>query len=535
MKRIAIAACVAAAAAATAVSATASASPAGTLCVGRAHGCYATIQPAVDAAHDGDTILIAPGTYPGGITVPLSVTIVGAGAGSTIIKGGGPVLTLGIAGGASEPTISLAGVTVTGGVTTGDGNVTFVGTGGGVRIPGSATGIGATVTIRSSVITGNRASGSTTVDGNEPCPGGGACPFAAGFGGGIADIGRLTLINTIVSNNIAGDGLASSAAGGGIWTATNGGAGALTLINSSVTGNSAIASAPNGQFAEGGGIQVQDGEAFTLTNSVVSSNTASVSSSYPSGVEVNATTGGIHIGGSGSATIQGSRISGNVASASSPGAPEANTAALGVGFGECVCGQTLVLKDSVISRNRTIAVGGDGSFAANVLEIDTPATISNTAIIHNSVAVTSQTGAAFAAGAIFTFDAESQPVVFRNSVISGNTLRASTSTGPASVQGGALNNAGSLELHSVLVSSNRGNATGTSGSAAGGGIWNGQALGPDGPTPSLLLDRTTVIGNVLGASLGLPVQGGGVFTAGFPISLVNSLIAHNVPDNCVGC
>jgi hypothetical protein len=58
---------------------------------------------------------------------------------------------------------------------------------------------------------------------------------------------------------------------------------------------------------------------------------------------------------------------------------------------------------------------------------------------------------------------------------------------------------------------------------------------PDGPTPHLVLDNTTVILNALSASDGLPVEGGGVFTSGFPITLGNSLIAHNAPDQCVGC
>ena len=95
-----------------------------------------TIQTAVNAAHDGDTIAIAPGTYPGGVTIDVSVTVVGAGAASTIIKGGGPVLTLGVPGAPNPPTISITGVTVTGGVASGNGDVTFVGLGGGVSIPG---------------------------------------------------------------------------------------------------------------------------------------------------------------------------------------------------------------------------------------------------------------------------------------------------------------------------------------------------------------------------------------------------------------
>ena len=106
--------------------------------------------------------MIAPGRFAGGVTVDVSVAIVGAGAGSTIIKGGGPVLTIGVFGAATEPTVSITGVTITGGVATStpapDGPMTFVARGGGVFIPGSAGGVGATVTIRNSLITGNRAS-----------------------------------------------------------------------------------------------------------------------------------------------------------------------------------------------------------------------------------------------------------------------------------------------------------------------------------------------------------------------------------------
>ena len=175
-----------------------------------------------------------------------------------------------------------------------------------------------------------------------------------------------------------------------------------------MTGNRSSVSAPNGRFAEGAGIFVQDGEAFTVINSTVSNNTSSVVSSYSGDVGVNAETGGIHIGGLGSATIKGSRIIGNTASVSSVGgAPQAYAAALGEGFSQfCVCGQTLVLKDTIIRGNRTIASGGDGSLAGNVLEIDGPAEISGTVISGNSIAVTSSTGFAYTGGAFFAFDSE---------------------------------------------------------------------------------------------------------------------------------
>src|SRR4051794_34834980 len=55
-------------------------------------GCpYTQLAPAVAAAHSGDQIKLGPGTYAGGIAINLSVNLVGAGAGKTVIRGGGPV------------------------------------------------------------------------------------------------------------------------------------------------------------------------------------------------------------------------------------------------------------------------------------------------------------------------------------------------------------------------------------------------------------------------------------------------------------
>src|SRR5436190_22955670 len=75
-------------------------------------GCaFSQIAPALAAAKNGDTIVIAAGTYTGGLTVDVSVKLIGAGAGQTIISGGGPVVTIGVAGAASEPAVSIDGAT----------------------------------------------------------------------------------------------------------------------------------------------------------------------------------------------------------------------------------------------------------------------------------------------------------------------------------------------------------------------------------------------------------------------------------------
>jgi hypothetical protein len=518
-----------------------------TLCVGGT-GCYQTLQGAFDAAHDGDTVRIAAGTFAGGATVDKSITIVGAGASRTVLKGGSPVLTFGVAfsPNADKLRVSLSGVTVTGGLVTSaptpDGPISFVAVGAGIRIPsGPAPTVGATVTIRDSVITGNRATPTTTVDSGDPCPGNTDCPHAEALGAGIMDVGRLTLINSVVSDNVAGGGVTSDARGGGIWTATNSGPGSLTLVDSTVSGNRAAVADPYGRFAEGGGIEVQDGEAFVVRNTRVSDNTASVTSSFPEGVELFANSGGIHIGGSGSAAIAGSRIEGNVAVVDDPADSfGAADAALSEGaftfFG--VGSQTFDLHDTVVRGNRTItnAASSDQGPSGGIFEIDGQASVSGLTLTENTTTVTGHSGSAAALGTFFAFDQASEPIVVSNSVVRGNTVTANAAAGPARIEGAGVLNDGPLQLRNVLVEGNVADARGQGGFAQGGGIWNGQPFGPDGaPTPELTLVNAIVTGNVLRGSAGVALQGGGLFTAGFPVARTNTVIAANVPDQCYGC
>lgn len=144
------------------------------------HGCrYSQIGPALAAAHSGDTVRVGPDTYHGGLTIDVSLRLVGAGPRSTIISGGGSVLTIGTFGAATEPTVSIDGVTITKGVArSSPESVPFVGQtgvvalGGGVEIPANADfSGGATVTITNSVITGNRVAPVKALRLGPPCPG----------------------------------------------------------------------------------------------------------------------------------------------------------------------------------------------------------------------------------------------------------------------------------------------------------------------------------------------------------------------------
>ena len=99
-----------------------------------------------------------------------------------------------------------------------------------------------------------------------------------GGGGGIFNVGTLTLTNSTVSGNNAGEN------GGGIYNS-----GTLTLTNSTVSGNN------TGE--DGGGISNADSGTVTLTNSTVSGN--------------NAGDGGGGIRNSGTLTLTNSTVSGN--------------------------------------------------------------------------------------------------------------------------------------------------------------------------------------------------------------------------------
>lgn len=194
----------------------------------------------------------------------------------------------------------------------------------------------------------------------------------------------------------------------------------------------------------------------------------------------------------------------------------------------------IVLRDSTISDNSVAATATAGS--ANVDsgagEINADATIGNTRFTGNSVAATSPAAEAHAgAGGIVT--AAFDRMTISDSLISDNRLTATTTTGSSTVQGAGLANIGVLTLRNTSVSRNSGTASGPSGYDIGGGIFNASA--PDGPPlTQLALVDSDVTHNVLTASPGITVQGGGVFTL-FPLTQTDSVLADNVPDQCYGC
>ena len=195
--------------------------------------------------------------------------------------------------------LTLAGLTITGGRTTGDnpyGGDIHTHSGGGIRFLSEGT-----LTLTGSTVSGNSTTGynsqgggiysnsgavsltGSTVSGNSTTG-------IYGRGGGIyTDSGVVSLTGSTVSGNST---TRLYGQGGGIFTRS----GAVSLTNSTVSGNSTT-----GTFSDGGGIFTGSGD-VSLTSSTVSGNEVE---------DQEAGGGGIKINSGGSLTIGHSIVAGN--------------------------------------------------------------------------------------------------------------------------------------------------------------------------------------------------------------------------------
>ena len=379
--------------------------------------------------------------------------------------------------------------------------------GGGIWIPVEQlsappfNGTGATVSISNSVITGN------TVRSDSIIPAGGFCgPLPCGFnaGGGIDNGGTLTLTNVRVTNNLSGcsSTLASVASGVSAGGIVNRSPAALSLKNVLVSGNRAVATPPNGQSAEAGGISSNG--TLTIDNSIISDNSAELSGNLGSDADQSALAGGLHV----------------CCEATQP---------------------TVTVRHTLISGNRAIATGTGSdavvaAFAGGVLA-EAPLLMDQTIVRGNLVHANATAGDAVADGGGLEVDSR---VTIRDSLVSQNMVLSEATRGALAL-GGGIADSGQLTLERTLVANNRISATGANpqfvpfgvlSGSFGGGIFVG-TFGPKEP-PQLSMTDSIILGNRAVASPGFLVQGGGFFT-NVPVTRVRTLIALNTPDQCFGC
>ena|GEM_PF-2155402 len=207
-------------------------------------GCsYTSIQAAIDAASDGDTISIGAGTYYEHLTLNKQVDLVGSGANQTTIDGStteGVIIEVTV-----RKAVTISGVTIRNGLARKEG-------GGGIQNHG-------TLHVKDSVLRNNdslygggihnleygtlEVSNSTFISND-----------ATITGGGIQNFGVATITNSTFVENEANS-------GGAIHTGSDG---ETTITNGTISGNDADVG--------GGGIS-GDG-LVTITNSIVVNNTA---------------------------------------------------------------------------------------------------------------------------------------------------------------------------------------------------------------------------------------------------------------------
>ena len=204
----------------------------------------------------------------------------------------------------------------------------------------------------------------------------------------------------------------------------------------------------------------------------------------------------------------------------------------------CACGGVaLTVQNTRVEGNAlsiTALATDSGPSGPIALEADGDATsITNTRIDANTGVVTTSGDTAALFGAVGFFSPGDLANTLTSSSVSNNTATANAPNGDASVFGVGVFNNGPLVVGGSTIGGNRGRANGQSGLAQGGGIWNGQFFGGD--TSPLTLQGSRVTGNVLSGSPGVTLAGGGIYTVGFPTTLLGTLVAGNAPDQCDGC
>jgi hypothetical protein len=265
-----------------------------------------TLREAIrEANNDGvdSKITFDPVVFAGATTIAMTsgvefeiteaVTITGPGSSKLTLDAGGVSRVMKINTPGSFAVVNISGMRMTGGSATTDG--------------GGITMNAADVTLTDVVVTGN----TTTLE-----------------GGGInvsTASGKLTLIDSVVSNNSTGPGAQD---GGGInfdVTASSASDQVLTVIRSTISGNTAS--------DDGGGIYFFSGGTLVMTDSTLSGNVSTDDG------------GGVYLWGN-NATIINSTISNN-------------TAADGGGLNLRTTTSTLTLRNSTVAFNTGSATGGN--------------------------------------------------------------------------------------------------------------------------------------------------------------------------------
>ncbi len=463
-----------------------------------------TLRAAIEEANANvfashDTIHLPGGTYtlsvgsnvPPDGTIDLdireSLTILGDGAGTTIIDGGsGPtydrVFEIAPFGG-HVPEVTISGVTIQNGAT---------GQGG-----GAIYNDGATLSISDCTITDNSATygGGSSYNGN---------------GGGIYNAGgTLTITNCTLSGNQSRGVVVTDVAGGGLYNAS----GTVEIVDSLISQNQVSTIYGSGAAAQGGGIYNDGGGLVTIADSQLLENSVTAGTG-----KIVGDGGGIFNQGGTVTLAEGSIVGGNSAGFKGGGIYNedgtltfedgylgclANTAYFGGGlFND---GGTVELTRVILCDGRAEPAIGSG-MGGGIYNMGGGVVTITQSRLQNNVA----TGSIGYGGGIFNTSAPSQIHLIDSSI------SASRATGSSGYGGAILNTSGgSVQIEGSLISYNWVEETG--GSAIAGGICN------IGSTMSIT--NSTISGNTAQDS------GGGVYNSSATLTMQYVTLSHNTADS----
>lgn len=290
-------------------------------CKSSTTGCK-TIGHAISLVASGDSIRVAAAMYTENLTIGISLKILGSGAQTTILDGGGVGRVVTIS--SADAHVTLSRVTIRNGLSSTAG--------GGISNTGTLKVINSTVTENvASIFCGQEGCGvvgggiynratltisNSTVEDNSAKAG--SFGSAVAEGGGILNMGRLLINNSTISGNAASAaGQTIHSAGGGIYNQ-----GTVRINNSTLGGNGA---------GYGGAIYTLEVGGTTINNSTLGGNSADSAG------------GGIFNGGNHRLTINNSTLGGNSAA-----------------FGGAIYngGGTVMINNGTLGGNSADSVGG---------------------------------------------------------------------------------------------------------------------------------------------------------------------------------
>src|SRR2546426_5914755 len=224
---------------------------------------YPTIQAAINAAANGDTVLVAPGTYVENINF--------SGKAITVTSGGGPEVTL-IDGNQADSVVKFISAegrsSVLSGFTVLNGRSGFdtpgFGNGGGIWIKNSSP------TIAGNIIANNLGCGGVGISAASSSPfiqkntiiNNRQSGCTGGTGGGVYVLGNSGNSSAEIIENVISGNVLPSASGGGISLF---GAGPASIRGNIITGNAAR--------SQGGGISIVNSSAALIVQNVITRNT----------------------------------------------------------------------------------------------------------------------------------------------------------------------------------------------------------------------------------------------------------------------